>query len=291
MNILLIGHSIIDHISESGFESIKPGGIFYSLTGMLAVKMNEDKIYLLTSLSENSRSLFYNYKKADLIFSSTFDQMPEVFLRQMENQEREETYKNISTRLLIEKIFDWKIFDGILINMITGFDISIDQLNFIRQNFTGLIYFDVHTLSRGVDENLNRLFRPIPEIEKWLINIDVLQCNENELKTIFDCEQEIAIEKILNSGPKILIVTQGEKGVTAFYKENSKITNCNLPSEKVKVKNKIGCGDIFGAFFFYSYLHGGNISESLKVANKAAGITVANNIIDSPYLLKNIYKS
>ena len=149
----------------------------------------------------------------------------------------------------------------------------------------------MHTLSRGVDKNLNRLFRPIPEIEKWLINIDVLQCNENELKTIFDCEQAIAVEKILNSGPKILIVTQGEKGVTAFYKENSKITNCNLPSEKVKVKNKIGCGDIFGAFFFYSYLHGGNISESLKVANKAAGITVANNIIDSPHLLKNIYKS
>jgi hypothetical protein len=290
MNILLIGHSIIDHIDESGLESIKPGGIFYSLTGMLAVKRNEDKIYLLTCLNENNRMLFYNYNEADLTFSSTSDEMPEVFLRQNENEERGETYKNISSRLSIEKIFDWKFFDGILINMITGLDISVEQLEIIRKSFPGLIYFDVHTLSRGVDVNMNRLFRPIPEIEKWLVNIDVLQCNENELKTIFDCEQEIAAEKILNIGVKILIVTKGEKGVTAYFKEDSKIANYSLHAENVKVINKIGCGDIFGAFFFYSYLRGGNIPESLKLANKAAGITVANNIIDSPHLLKIDFK-
>jgi hypothetical protein len=51
MKILLIGHSIIDHIDEK----IKPGGIFYTLTGMTAVKRKGEDIYLFTGFSERTK--------------------------------------------------------------------------------------------------------------------------------------------------------------------------------------------------------------------------------------------
>jgi hypothetical protein len=43
-------------------------------------------------------------------------------------------------------------FNGIMINMISGFDITLEQLKTIRKNFSGPVYMDVHTFSRGVDK-------------------------------------------------------------------------------------------------------------------------------------------
>lgn len=283
MKILLIGHSIIDHIDEK----IKPGGIFYSLTGMTAVKREGDDIYLLTGINNQNKKLFQNYCEANLDFSFQLNDMPEVFLRNFDDREREEVYKNISVELPLDKINNWHFFDGILINMITGFDISIDNIEKIRNAYKGLIYFDVHTLARGVDSNMQRNFRPIPQIEKWLVNIDILQCNENELTTIVDYQIDLAAEYILNTGVKILIVTKGENGVAAFYKEGNIVKQIFLEAEKIIAKNKIGCGDIFGAVFFYSYLRGGNLEESLKKANKAAAITAANSAEEISLSIKN----
>ena len=291
MKILLIGHSIIDHLEKEGKEVVKPGGIFYSVGGILSVKKAEDEIYLLTGINQNNYKLFERiFTRLNLDHSCYISDMPEVFLKVFENKEREEVYKNISSKLKLDKIEDWNKFDGILINMITGFDLSLEQITSIRKSFDGPIYFDVHTLSRGVDAKMNREFRPIPDSEKWLSNIDILQCNENELRTVVDLKEEDAAKKILEHGPKVVIVTKGGNGVTAYSESNSEIVNYNLNAEKVKVVNKIGCGDIFGSVFFYLYLCGENILESLKSANKIAGFSVSNNIVDNPEIMKDYVK-
>ena len=291
MKILLIGHSIIDHLEITGKELIKPGGILYSTIGMLSFKKNEDEIFLLTGINENNSGLFNKiYSKVNLDYSCKVNDMPEVFLKTFEDKEREEVYKNLSSQLSLDKVSNWNQFDGILINMITGYDLSLEQLRYIRKSFKGLICFDVHTLSRGIDKNMKREFRSVPEPEKWLANIDVLQCNESELKTVIDKDEPEAAENILSMGPIILIVTKGEGGVTAYSKMKSEIISYNLPAEKVKVINKIGCGDIFGTIFFYSYLSSKNILESLKLANKIAGLSVSHNIIDNPEVIKMYVK-
>ncbi len=282
MNILLIGHSIIDHIEISGREIIKPGGIYYSVSGMLCVKNKDDNIFLLTGINNNALKYFEKlYSKCSPDFLINLDNMPEVFLKIYEQKERDEFYINISSTLPIEKITDWSLFDGILINMITGFDITIEQLKNIRRNFKGLIYFDVHTLSRGVDENLKRGFRTIPDVEYWLSNVDIIQCNENELKTIFNYDEEkVIIENIFKYGPQILILTKGNNGADAFFLDKEKIKNLSVAAEKVEVKNKIGCGDIFGSVFFYTYLNTNDLLISLNTANKIAAKSVSSNNIE-----------
>ncbi|MEW6701160.1 MAG: carbohydrate kinase family protein [Bacteroidota bacterium] len=285
MKILLIGHSIIDHFEEVGNKIPKPGGVFYSSLGILSVSNACDGIFLLTSWNENSFYLFEKvYSKVDLRFAVKVDAMPEVFLKTSGEKEREEIYKNLSTQLSIKQINNWNQFDGILINMITGFDISLEQLKTIRKKFSGIIYFDFHTLSRGIEKNMKREFRPIPNAKEWLENIDIIQCNRSELDTIIKEGSEVErANQILQAGPKILIITKGEKGAQIYFNYRNKINSFSAAAERVNAVNKVGCGDIFGAVFFYSYISTKDVYKSLKTAIKAGAVAASkSNLTTQP---------
>jgi sugar/nucleoside kinase (ribokinase family) len=89
-------------------------------------------------------------------------------------------------------------------------------------------------------------------------------------------EEEI-IREVLDYGIKHLIVTFEDKGVKIFYKEKDVIKTIYEPAINIEIKNKVGCGDVFGAVFFYSYISRGNknIEKVLKLANIAAGYTAS----------------
>lgn len=239
MKILLIGHSIIDHFENDTDNRIYPGGIYYSALGLLSVCKSNDEIFLLTGINDNTHSIFKNiYDKVNLTFSIELNNMPEVILKTSSDKEREEVYKNISSALNITHIDNWNQFDGILINMITGFDISLEDLTMIRKFYNGKIYFDVHTLSRGVDDNMKRHFRKIPKSDVWLKNVDFIQCNESEIKTIsiFEKEDEI-IDHVLKQNDKVLIITREKSGVTLFYKKNDVIESLYEKGIEIKQLN------------------------------------------------------
>lgn len=287
MKILLIGHSIVDHFEGGDSKVSYPGGIFYSTLGVLSLSNKRDKIYLVTGYNPKSFHLFEKiYSKVELGFASKIDEMPEVFLHLYDDKEREENYKNLSSQLTLDKIEGWNEFDGVIVNMITGYDISLEQLSWIRKQFNGLIYFDVHTLSRGVDKNLKRQFRTIPDAEKWLNNIDILQVNENELMSLKEASYDEVINFVFDRGVKILLITKSAAGAEAYFILNDEIKKIFMPGKKVKAVNSVGCGDIFGAVFFYSYLCGKSIDESLRLAVKYGGLAVSKSINDKHNLVK-----
>jgi sugar/nucleoside kinase (ribokinase family) len=272
MKILLIGHSIVDNVENN----IYPGGVYYSLLGFLSNFKPNDEIYLLTSWNKKYLFLFEKlYSLANLKFSEVVEQMPEVILFTSGDEERREIYKNISSNLPLNKIENIKSFDGILINMITGFDLSLEQMKLLRENYSGKIYFDVHTLSRGIDENMKREFRPIPKIDEWLNCIDILQCNVNELRTIYNGSEEESAKFVLNLGVKIILITKAEKGSVAYFMKENKLQKIEAQPFKVDSKNKIGCGDIFGATFFYHFLQTNDLQLSIQKANKAGAIAAS----------------
>ena len=290
MKIILIGHSIIDHFEDADEKISSPGGIYYSTIGINSVRKSTDQIYLLTGWNKNSFHLFKNlYSKVDLDRTNELINMPEVYLKVSGESEREEVYKNMAENLSVDNVSDWNIYDGVLINMITGSDISLEQLKYIREKFKGRIYFDVHTLSRGIDAKMKREFRPIPNINKWLSCIDILQCNESELNTIVPNQKKInCAEKILSSGPKILVITKGKRGAKVYYQFNGKIEYLFANGIDVKTINKVGCGDVFGAVFFYTYISTNDIPVSLNAANKAGAIAASrNDLITLPEIKLN----
>ena len=271
MKILVIGHSVVDHINDN----IKPGGIYYSTTALYNFKDKDDEISLLTSLSDDSYYHFESlYSMIDIKNSQRVKEIPTVFLKIHKTKERDECYLSLTDKLIINSEIDFDEFDGILINMITGFDIELEDLKLIRSKFNGPIFFDVHTFSRGMDENRKRKFRKIPNAGDWVSNIDILQANETEIGTLSgENELNEIINELFNRGIKILIITKGAEGASIYFKENSTIKRLDENALPVNSINNVGCGDIFGAVFFYSYIKSSNLINGLKKANAAAGVS------------------
>ncbi len=278
MRILIIGHSVEDHIHHGVRESIKPGGIYYSALGLSKISSSDDEIHLITALEKDKHVLFADvYNLINIENVVWVDEIPKVHLHVYEKGERTECFETIPKNLDF-KPEPYKKFDGILINMISGFDISLEQLKELRKNFNGLIYFDVHSLSRGFDQNRTRVFRKIDNFDQWAKSIDILQANELESKTLSTAQDEYEIAKELFSyGVKIFIITKGEIGVRAYFMKDNELESVFLSAEKLNTVNKVGCGDIFGAVFFYTYIKTQNIFEALRKANSAAGKSVTLN--------------
>ena len=278
MNLLVIGHSVEDHININGVEQVQPGGIFYTALALKNFVDNGDKIFLNTYVQKEN---FHLFEKVFEVFDKTnlkfVNRIPKVYLTLHNFKERGETYESMSQSLEVE-LDNLNSFDGILINLITGFDISLDQLKEIRKNYGGLIFMDVHTLCRGLDENLKREFRPIPQFNEWASCIDILQANENEIKTLSTKADERNIaEEILHLGVKIFIVTKGNLGARIYAIKKNEIISIFKSALKIDSKNMVGTGDVFGAVFFHKYIKTKDAESSLDLANTAAGCAASYN--------------
>ncbi len=287
MKILIIGQSVVDNINENGKLTVKSGGIHYSVAGISSFIESDDEVYLCTSISKKDKYLFKEfYRTVKNDFIEYRDNIPTVNLTIHKNKERDERYSHITQNLNLP-VDVLNNFEGIFINMITGFDITLEQLNEIRKNYKGIIYFDVHTFSRGLDEDGNRRFRKIPEFKKWAEQVNIVQVNEEELKTLTDktSEREI-VKEVLSYGVKQVIITKAEKGARLYHKPKGELESVYVSAIDVETKNKVGCGDVFGAVYFYNYIRTKDVNKSLKLANTAAGCSAGYSEINEFKKLK-----
>ncbi len=287
MKFLLIGQSVEDHIHFNGGYEVKPGGIYYSVNALQNIKADDDEIFLCTAYKKGDELFCGLYDKVNDSYLNYTDVIPEVRLNIYDDREREEIYKNITGRLDID-FSDINKFDGILINMITGFDISLEQLEEIRNNYKGPVYFDVHTFSRGLNKDMRREFRVIPGFDSWLKHIDILQANTRELFTITDkdCKDDI-IQYVLGTNVRYLMETQGDKGAVCYSITDGEIITKEMRALKTNVKNQVGLGDVFGAVFFYTYIKKGSVESALKDAVTASGFAASYSNMNDFNKLRN----
>ncbi len=275
MKVLVIGHSVVDRIKIGDTVTVKPGGIYYTSVGFLNFIESDDEIFLLSKMDKNNYSLFENvFGNFNLTLLKWVQKIATVELIIHDNEERWEHYDSVPESMTIPPDLDYALFDGILINMINGMDITLPDLEMIRENFDGPIYFDVHTMSRGIGSDNHRYFRKIPDADKWFSMLDIVQANEHEILTFCDSKDEKYIaEWTLNLGVDHLIVTKGDKGVAGYsFDKKGQLIVREFRAESADPVNKVGCGDIFGAVAFYNYLAGQDFAGSIKLANRAAGL-------------------
>jgi sugar/nucleoside kinase (ribokinase family) len=284
----MIGHTVADIINTSDNTVVKPGGIAYSVAGLKSFKTTDDRIFLCTAVDDKHKNVFQPlFDGFSELPIQKINSMPVVELTIPEKGEREESYSIIPENLSIPHT-ELKKMDGIYINMVSGVDISLEQLIQLRNDFSGLIYFDVHTFSRGVNSNNERIFRKIPEFHKWAEHIDILQSNELEFRTLSHKNSDSEIfEELFNYGIEQIVITKGNKGADVHFKESSRKKIISEPAIKINSINKVGCGDVFGALYFYKYISTTNISTALKFANTAAGLTTSYSSINDYQNLKN----
>ena len=211
MKLLVIGHTVVDRIIAGQDELIKPGGIYYSILGLANFVEQTDKVFLCSAVSKSSEYLFSDlYDKIRGEYISYTNKIPQVKLTLYNDKERDEQYSNVNQNLNVPAE-DLNNFNGILINMISGYDINLEQLRNIRSEYRGVIHFDVHSMARGLGKDMKRDFRRIPNFNEWAVNIDILQVNEEEFKTLSNKTIRIDIvREMFSYGIKIIILTKGE---------------------------------------------------------------------------------
>ncbi|MCU0342996.1 MAG: carbohydrate kinase family protein [Ignavibacterium sp.] len=280
MKLLVIGHSVLDFITSGKDQQIGAGGIFYSTSALNRLKSVQDEIFLCSQFDDESYHYFKpEFEKVNNRFLQKVEKIPRVHLNLKEGRERHEAYENI-TNNISQNFSEINNFDGILINMITGFDLNLDQLMQIRQNHSGLIYIDIHTLSRGLDKEFKREFRLIPKFDIWAKYLDIIQVNQNELFTLSRKDNELEIiNELFGYGIKVICVTKGELGARVYYKNQNEIASYFIAVRKINNPNVIGCGDVFGASFFYSYIRNKNAIDSLTNAVVSAERFVENKFL------------
>jgi sugar/nucleoside kinase (ribokinase family) len=64
----------------------------------------------------------------------------------------------------------------------------------------------------------------------------------------------------------LFVLTKGEFGAKVYTNERKRNSSKFIAARKINNPNVIGCGDIFGASFFYNYIRNKNAIESLSIA-------------------------
>ncbi len=274
MKILVIGHSVVDRIHFEDEVTSGPGGIYFSILGFRLV--NPDiKISLLTTFTDENKKLFDEvYSEVDFSVNPAAEKMPVNHLYLKKDSERKEVYEFIPSKLNVTEVKNPDSYDGVYINLISGFEIGVNELYEIRKTFRCPVYLDIHTYSRGVDKNNQRFFRPIPHPEVWYGNVDFLQANESEILTFSSLEEnrKEIVENILSVGVSAVITTRGRKGAEISYYEDEKKTYAFYDDSVVSNVPCVGCGDFFGAVFFSDWLKNRDFRRALKRSVEASGV-------------------
>lgn len=80
-----------------------------------------------------------------------------------------------------------------------------------------------------------------------------------------------SVQKILKSGPEVLIVKRGAKGASIFHKDGRQE---EVPGFPVEILNVLGAGDAFASGFIYGYLQGWDLFKACRLGNASGAWVV-----------------
>tara|TARA_B100000886_G_C20330842_1_gene452335 strand:+ start:53 stop:952 length:900 start_codon:yes stop_codon:yes gene_type:complete len=176
------------------------------------------------------------------------------------------------------------------INVITGAPSTFclkdleDKIEIIKKSKIFLTQLEIpkkitlHCLKEAKKNNVLTILNPAPASklhEEFFDYIDFFTPNETEaefytgIKINNEKDAKIASKKLLKKGIKKIVITLGEKGL--YYSDEK--NNLFLKANKVKAIDTTGAGDAFNGGLALALSQEKEIIESLKFANKVAGLS------------------
>jgi len=265
-------------IFPDGKKNESFGGILYNVLTLSYLGREDLKIYPVCTLGYDVYGQVISHlKNCDNVELGGIKKVNcknnHAFLLINKKKQRAETLKNRVPPLSFSQIEPFLGADVILVNFISGFDLSLVTLKKIRKKTDALIFMDIHSLTLGVDESGKRFFDAPKNWREWIRQADMVQMNLSELKELakrnLKSQQEIKEfgKCILNLGPKAVLVTLGKEGSLMTF--DNKVRR--FEGSKVRrFKDATGCGDVFSAGFLICYMYTKNLIKSVNFANYVA---------------------
>ena len=284
MKITVIGHLCLDVILHpDGTETQSYGGIFFAVAALANLMGPKDTVAPVFGVGKGDYDALIerlkSYPNVDRsgIYSLN-GPSNRVRLVYLNTSERTECSKDISEPIPYKRIRPHLDADMILVNMISGFDITLDTFEEIRMGVREEhipIYLDVHSLTLGVKDDDTRFHRPVELWRRWLFMIHAAQLNEEEaaILTTDRLDDNSLAKHTLALNTSALLITRGERGCTAFVDEHKHMRRVDVPGIKIaNAPDPTGCGDVFGAAYCAHYAKTKELESSARFANKVAAL-------------------
>jgi len=179
--------------------------------------------------------------------------------------------------------------DALYINLISGFELTLETAQLIRQHFRGPIYCDLHSLVLAIRPDGMRHAEPLPNAAEWCRCVDLMQVNEDEMAMMAPDPMALAA-MALAAGVRCLVVTLGSRGAVYFAAPGfdrlsdlavvpplgaalGPIRTALIPADASTQGvegDPTGCGDVWGASYFSRLLAGDSFADAMRAAHHAA---------------------
>ncbi|HEY6172290.1 MAG TPA: carbohydrate kinase family protein [Candidatus Kapabacteria bacterium] len=164
--------------------------------------------------------------------------------------------------------------DGLFVNMISGYDISVTTMEWLRANTECHIHLDVHALTLGKLSESDRRFAPVHDWQRWALAANSVQLNEKEAIFFPPVGSGPYISQIRHQSKndtteRSVILTRGEKDTIGYNITRSE--KHIIPTRKLNTIDTTGSGDVFGAVYLLEHILGASMPDAISSANEWAG--------------------
>jgi sugar/nucleoside kinase (ribokinase family) len=289
MTITVIGHCCIDiyhppeHLgSEPPHEQF--GGIYYAIVTLANMMGENDTISPVFGVGEADYDRLIErlqrYPNVDVkgIFRMTKPTNRVKLFYRENGESRIECSVDIAPPIPFSRIKPYLDTDGILVNMVSGMDITLETLDLIRMEVRERgtpVHFDFHSLTLGVDEHATRFRRPVTDWRRWCFYLNSIQMSEEEAAglTAERYDEPTLINQLMPLMVHALAITRGARGLTLITQHNKKLTRHQVEGVTAGATGTpTGCGDVFGAAFLYQYIVSHDFVKAAQFANDVAAM-------------------
>lgn len=290
------------------------GGILYSLVSLAVISKGKAVVYPVMNLGEDEYDNVTGFLKTigniDLSYINKTphrtrvvnlfykDKSSVLNVSTKKTYDREENSTEPTLPVEYEQVKELlPELDGLLVNLVSGVDVTLSSLQDIRKNFDGYIHMDLHNLVMQTFPDGTRRQMPVKDWSSWVSQPDTLQMNESELNILTgdNVTEYQTAEKILRSGNvRSLVVTRGRSGVSLFSmrknegSKNPELDKSDVPRiDSPEFIDSTGCGDVFASSYFYKNAEQklSDMSSALAYANKMASLNASlHGVEDLPKL-------
>ncbi|MFQ5674804.1 MAG: carbohydrate kinase family protein [bacterium] len=194
--------------------------------------------------------------------------------------ERKEIISKPMPPLGIEQLRILENADVVILNLITGMDVDLAEMQEFRAANDAVIYMDFHSHALGIDEHGKRFYRRPDDWKEWVNLADVLQINEMEARTLAGYSAAAPNDRLIEFGrrllqynPSVCHITLADQGSFLFFiKDDSVVVQKNAGITVNEPVDAIGCGDAFAAAYLANYFKTHDEITATQFANKVAAM-------------------